>query len=336
MNGFRTPADAEDLIEDEAGSRIERCARAGAGLAGMRADAAVAKLFPEFSRSRLAEWIRDGALRFDGRVLRPKDILRGGENAELSVLLESADDAQPEPIPIRVRYEDADLLVIDKPAGLVVHPGAGNPRGTLVNALLHHDPGLRHLPRAGIVHRLDKDTTGLMVVARTLPTHTALVALLAAREVHRQYLAVAVGECIAGATIDAPIDRHPRDRLKMAVREDGRHAVTHYRVRERFPGHCALECRLETGRTHQIRVHLAHIGHPIVGDPLYGAGPRPPRGASARLLAMLHGFRRQALHAERLAFVHPMSGQAIAVEAPPPADLVALLDTLRAERDATA
>ncbi len=336
MNGLLTPADLEDLGEDEAGTRVERQARADASLAGMRADAAAARLFPEFSRSRLAEWIRDGALRFDGRVLRPKDALRGDETATLSVLLVDVDDARPEPIPLVVRYEDADLLVIDKPAGLVVHPGAGNPHGTLVNALLHRDPALRQLPRAGIVHRLDKDTTGLMVVARTLAAHTALVAKLAAREVHRQYLAVVVGECIAGGSVDAPIDRHPRDRLKMAVREDGRHAVTHYRLREQFPGHTALECRLETGRTHQIRVHMAHIGHPIVGDPLYGPGPRPPRGASARLVEALRGFRRQALHAERLGFAHPIDGRPVEVEAPPPADLVALLDALRAERDRAA
>ena len=218
----------------------------------------------------------------------------------------------------------------------MVHPGAGNPAGTLVNALLHRDPGLAVLPRAGIVHRLDKDTSGVMVVARTLPAHTALVAQLSAREVHRQYLAVVVGALVSGGTADAPIDRHPRDRLRMAVRDDGREAVTHYRLRERFRAHTALECRLETGRTHQIRVHMAHLKHPIVGDPLYGGALKLPKGASPELAGALRGFRRQALHAEVLEFAHPTTGEPLRCSAPVPADMQGLLAVLRADAQAAA
>jgi 23S rRNA pseudouridine1911/1915/1917 synthase len=224
--------------------------------------------------------------------------------------------------------------VLDKPAGLVVHPGAGNPTGTLVNALLHRDASLHTLPRAGIVHRLDKDTSGVMVVARTLPAQTALVEQLSSREVHRQYLAVVVGAMVSGGTANAPIDRHPRDRLKMAVRDDGRDAVTHYRLRERFRAHTALECRLETGRTHQIRVHMAHIRYPIVGDPLYGGPLKLPKGASEELVAALRGFRRQALHAETLEFRHPVGGEPIRVSAPVPADMLELMAALRADTEA--
>ncbi|MBN8799951.1 MAG: RluA family pseudouridine synthase, partial [Stenotrophomonas nitritireducens] len=206
---------------------------------------------------------------------------------------------------------------------------AGNPTGTLVNALLFRDPSLASVPRAGVVHRLDKDTSGVMVVARTLQAQTALVEQLSAREVHRQYLAVVSGALVSGGTADAPIDRHPRDRLRMAVREDGRDAVTHYRLRERFRAHTALECRLETGRTHQIRVHMAHLKHPIIGDPLYGGALKLPKGATDGLVAQLRGFKRQALHAETLEFVHPITGEAIRNSAPVPADMLALMKALR-------
>ena len=296
---------------------------------GRRFDAVLAELFPEYSRSRLAEWIKSGDALLDGRQARPRDPVRGGERVVLTAALEIQTRSEPEDIALDILYEDADVFVIDKPAGLVVHPGAGNPAGTLVNALLHRDPGLATLPRAGIVHRLDKDTSGVMVVARTLPAHTSLVEQLSAREVHRQYLAVVVGSLVSGGTVNAPIDRHPRDRLRQAVREDGRDAVTHYRLRERFRAHTLLECRLETGRTHQIRVHMAHIKHPIVGDPLYGGPLKLPKGATDALVESLRGFKRQALHAETLEFAHPVSGEPIRCSTPMPADMHALVGTLR-------
>ncbi|MGN7917433.1 MULTISPECIES: 23S rRNA pseudouridine(1911/1915/1917) synthase RluD [Lysobacter] len=304
--------------------------------AGRRFDAVLAELFPDYSRSRLATWIKSGDARLNGREVRPRDPVQGGESVELTVVLDIQTRAEAEDIALDVLYEDADVIVLDKPAGLVVHPGAGNHAGTLVNALLHRDPGLATLPRAGIVHRLDKDTSGVMVVARTLPAHTSLVEQLSAREVHRQYLAVVVGALVSGGTANAPIDRHPRDRLRMAVREDGRDAVTHYRLRERFRAHTLLECRLETGRTHQIRVHMAHLKHPIVGDPLYGGPLKLPKGATDGLVEALRGFKRQALHAETLEFVHPVSGEPIRCTAPVPADLRHLVAELSADTRAAA
>lgn len=302
--------------------------------AGRRLDAVLAGLFPEYSRSRLAEWIKSGDVLVDGQPARPRDAVRGGETVSLQAVLSVQTHAVAEDIALDILYEDADVFVLDKPAGLVVHPGAGNPAGTLVNALLYRDPALETLPRAGIVHRLDKDTSGVMVVARTLEAHTALVAQLSAREVHRQYLAVVTGAMVAGGTATAPIDRHPRDRLKMAVREDGREAVTHYRLRERFRAHTALECRLETGRTHQIRVHMGHIRHPIVGDPVYGGQLKLPKGATDELAGALRGFRRQALHAEVLEYAHPRSGEPVRVSAPVPADMRQLLRLLREDTQA--
>ena len=304
--------------------------------AGRRLDAVLAELFPEYSRSRLSAWIKSGDVRVDGAPARPRDPVRGGETVALAVVEDVQTHAVAEDIPLVVLYEDEHLFVLDKPAGLVVHPGAGNPAGTLVNALLHRDPGLDRLPRAGIVHRLDKDTSGVMVVARTLPAQTALVAQLSAREVHRQYLAIVVGALVSGGTAAAPIDRHPRDRLRMAVREDGKDAVTHYRLRERFRAHTALECRLETGRTHQIRVHMAHLKHPIVGDPLYGGPLKLPKGASDALIAALRGFKRQALHAEVLEFAHPISGEPVRCAAPVPDDMQSLMRLLREDAAAHA
>jgi 23S rRNA pseudouridine1911/1915/1917 synthase len=240
----------------------------------------------------------------------------------------------PQDIHLDVLYEDADLLVIDKHPGLVVHPGAGNASGTLVNALLHRHPELAALPRAGIVHRLDKETSGALIVARTLRAHTALVEQLAERDIHRQYEAVVNGVLVAGGTVNAPLDRHPVDRLKRAVVEDGKPAVTHYRVRERFRAHTHIECVLETGRTHQIRVHMAHVRHPLVGDPLYGGSMRLPKGSTADLGDTLRGFRRQALHAEKVEFAHPAGGATVSVQAPRPADLARLLDALRGDAQA--
>jgi 23S rRNA pseudouridine1911/1915/1917 synthase len=304
--------------------------------AGRRFDAVLADLFPDYSRSKLSTWIKSGDARLDGQTARPRDPVRGGETVTVTAVLEVQTHSEPEDIALDVLYEDEHVLVINKPAGLVVHPGAGNPAGTLVNALLHRDPSLATLPRAGIVHRLDKDTSGVMVVARTLPAHTALIEQLSGRQVHRQYLAVVVGALVSGGTANAPIDRHPRDRIRMAVREDGKDAVTHFRLRERFRAHTLLECRLETGRTHQIRVHMAHLKHPIIGDPLYGGSLKLPKGASPELIEALRGFRRQALHAETLEFAHPVTGEPIRCSAPMPADMQALVKVLHDDSKAAA
>ena len=297
--------------------------------AGRRLDAVLAEIFPQYSRSRLSAWIKTGDVSVDGAQVRGRDAVRGGEQVILTAIQDTQTHALPEDIPLDVLYQDADVFVINKPAGLVVHPGAGNPTGTMVNALLHLDPALELLPRAGIVHRLDKDTSGVMVVARTLEAHTSLVAQLSSREVHRQYLAIVVGALVSGGTATGAIDRHPRDRLRMAVREDGKDAVTHFRLRERFRTHTALECRLETGRTHQIRVHMAHLKHPIVGDPLYGGSFKLPKGASEEFIAGLRGLKRQALHAEVLEFMHPVTGEPVRTSAPIPADMQNLLRLLR-------
>jgi 23S rRNA pseudouridine1911/1915/1917 synthase len=301
--------------------------------AGRRLDQSLAALFPQYSRARLAAWIRSGAVRVDGAHAAPRLLLRGGEQVLIVAELEAEVAMAPEAIDLDIRHEDADLLVLNKPAGLVVHPGAGNAAGTLQNALLHHDPALAVLPRAGIVHRLDKDTSGLMVVAKSVPAYTALVAMLSAHQVLRQYEAVVLGALIAGGTVDAPLGRHPVDRLRQAVRDgdNGKRAVTHYRLRERYRKHSLVQCNLETGRTHQIRVHMAHAGHALVGDPLYGGGLKLPRGASPALAEALRGFRRQALHAERLAFAHPLSGEPLAFEAVRPADMQVLIDALRGD-----
>ena len=306
------------------------------GLAGRRFDQALAELFPDYSRSRLTAWIKSGAALLDGKVVAPRHIVHGGEQVALTVRIEREIGAAPEAIELDIRHEDADVIIVNKPPGLVVHPGAGNPSGTLQNALLHHDPGLAGIPRGGIVHRLDKDTSGLMVVARSLRAHTSLVAQLAARSAHRQYAAIVYGAMVAGGKVDAAIGRHMHDRLKQAVREDGRDAVTHYRVRERFRSMTLIECRLETGRTHQIRVHMAHARHPLVGDTQYGGLLKLPKGASPEFVAALRAFRRQALHAERLEFAHPEDGRAVAFEAEPPADMEALLAALREDARAHA
>ena len=296
--------------------------------AGRRFDAVLAELFPDYSRSRLSAWIKAGDVLLDGEQVIPRHTVHGGEIVELNVRMQREVKANPEDIQLDIRYEDDDLIVVNKPPGLIVHPGAGNPDGTLQNALLHHDAGLAGIPRAGLVHRLDKNTSGLMVVARSLRAHTALVEQLSARSVHRQYEALVYGSMVAGGRIDQPIGRHPVDRLRQAVREDGRDAVTHYRLREKFRVMTLVECRLETGRTHQIRVHLAHIRHPIVGDLAYG-NLRLPKAATPELIEALRGFRRQALHAERLEFQHPASGETMSFEATRPADMDALIAAVR-------
>lgn len=291
--------------------------------AGMRLDAALAKVFPEHSRSRLQGWLREGRIRIDGGAADAKRKVYGGERIDLDLPPPATESAGAEDIALPIVYEDADLIVIDKPAGLVVHPGSGNASGTLMNALLHHAPQLAQVPRAGIVHRLDKDTSGLLVVARTLTAQTDLVRQLQARSVKRHYLALALGAVARDGSVDAPIGRHPVQRTKMAVVGSGREARTHYAVRERF-AHCTLvECRLETGRTHQIRVHMASLGHPLVGDQTYGRR----KSGDARL----DGFARQALHAWKLALIHPRSSAEMSWEAPLPADFAALLEDLRHE-----
>lgn len=298
-------------------------------LAGRRLDQALAQMFPEYSRSRLKAWLLNGAVLVDGELWRPRDRVAGGETVELQVVPEVAVRAGPEVIPLDVVFEDDALLVVNKPVGLVVHPGAGNVTGTLMNGLLHHAPSLEQLPRAGIIHRLDKDTSGLLLVAKTLPSHTALVRSLAEREISRQYLAVCNGVLTGGGTIDAPIARHPVDRTRMAVRESGKPAVTHYTVIERFRAHTYINVVLDTGRTHQIRVHFAYRRHALVGDPVYGGRLALPAGASEQLIKALREFRRQALHARRLEFAHPASGEMLCLEAPPPTDFELLLRTLR-------
>ncbi len=300
-------------------------------LAGLRFDQALAKALPQYSRARLQGWIETGDVEVDGRRLRGKDKVLGGERVRIHAQLEASAQVEAEALPLEVVFKDRALFVINKPPGLVVHPGAGNVRHTLQNALLALDPKLAWVPRAGIVHRLDKDTSGLLVVARTPEAHTALVAALAEHEVKRHYLAVCTGVMTAGGTVDEPIGRHRTQRTRMSVRADGRPAVTHYRVVKRFRGHTLVRAQLETGRTHQIRVHLAHIGFPVAGDPLYGGRRRLPAGSSPNLVTELNAFRRQALHAAHLALVHPTTGRAIEWDAPLPEDMTRLLSALEAD-----
>jgi 23S rRNA pseudouridine1911/1915/1917 synthase len=305
-----------------------------AELAGQRLDSALARLMPEHSRTRIKGWIEAGQVLVGRLPCKPRDVVEAGSriNVRMSVS-EPRTEVLPETIPLNLVHEDRDVLVVDKPVGLVVHPGAGNPTHTLQNALLGMDPSLASLPRAGIIHRLDKDTSGLLVVARTPEAHTSLSRQLLARTVSRDYVAVCGGVMTSGGTIDEPIGRHRTDRLRMAVRNSGRPATTHYRIIERFRAHTFVSVKLETGRTHQIRLHLSHIKYPIVGDPVYGGRFALPRGATPPLIDMLRGFKRQALHAAALAFDHPRSGKRLSLESPLPADYTALLAVLREDAD---
>lgn len=308
---------------------FELSAQVPLSMSGMRFDQVASELFPDFSRSRLQSWIKDGQLKVDGRTTKPKEKLIGGEVLDLNAELEAQGTWQPEEITLDIVHEDEHLMIINKQAGLVVHPAAGNQTGTLLNALLNHVPELINLPRAGIVHRLDKETTGLMVVAKTLEAHTDLVEQLADRTVSREYEAVAVGVMTGGGTVDAPMGRHPTQRKLMAVLSSGgKRAVTHYRVVKRYPHHTHIRVKLETGRTHQIRVHMAHIGFHLVGDATYGKRFKIPKGATTHLIDTLKAFPRQALHAAKLGLEHPGTGEYTEWTAPVPADFRNLLDAL--------
>ena len=296
--------------------------------AGQRLDQALAQIFSEHSRSRLQTWIRAGQVTVDQQAVNQRHILNGGEQIQIDAELEVQVESQAEAIELDILFEDEHLLVINKPAGLVTHPGAGNQDGTLLNALLHHHQDQALVARAGIVHRLDKDTSGVMMVAKTPEAHTQLVEALQARSIKRQYQALVRGTFTAGGHVDQPIGRHPKHRTRMAVVHSGKPALTHYRVAQRFRDFTLLNCELETGRTHQIRVHMAHIHHPLVGDPLYGGRFQRPKGCSETLALQLQNFQRQALHAWKLSFDHPMQGEPLEFTVALPQDMQNLLDLL--------
>ncbi len=327
----------DDVLPDDFGlqahpaTHIVKTAVIDESLVGLRFDQVAASLFSEFSREKIKEWMLAGHLTFDGRTVKPKSRALGGEQLLLDVTLEAQTRSLPEEMTLDIIFEDEQIIVINKPVGLVVHPGVGNWSGTLVNGLLHHDSRLAELPRAGLVHRIDKDTSGLLVIAKTLVVQHSLSQQLADKTVFRVYDAVTVGHVIAGGTIDEPIRRHSVDRLKMTVQHGGRDSVTHYRVTERFGSHTLLRVQLETGRTHQIRVHMAHIGFPLVGDATYGGRARLPRGITAELIQTLQQFKRQALHARELGLIHPVSGEEMHFEAPWPDDFTHLVKMLRKE-----
>jgi 23S rRNA pseudouridine1911/1915/1917 synthase len=312
--------------------RVELQASVPQELHGNRLDQAAAQLFPQYSRSRLQEWIKKGALSMDGTQCRPRDKVVSGASLQINAELESEVSWQAEDIALDMVYEDAAILVVNKPAGLVVHPAAGHADGTLVNALLAHAPELAQLPRAGIVHRLDMDTSGILVVARTLSAHHHLVGQLQERSIKREYVAVCIGALTGGGRVDEPMGRHPRQRKKMAVLSaGGKTAITHYRVAQRFGHHTRVTVNLETGRTHQIRVHMAHRRYPLIGDQMYGGRPRIPKGASDELIDTLRKFPRQALHARSLGLIHPDSGDAVQFECSLPEDILNLIAVLEKE-----
>ena len=299
---------------------------------GQRLDQTLAELFPEYSRSRLKTWIEADLVKLNDRITNiPREKVLGGEKIEITVEVEDETRFEPENIPLNIVYEDDDIIVINKPKDLVVHPGAGNPNGTVLNALLYHYPPIAEVPRAGIVHRLDKDTTGLMVVAKTIPAQTKLVRDVQKRKITREYEAVASGIMTKGGTVDQPMARHATKRTLMAVHPMGKPAVTHYRIMENYRNYTRLRLRLETGRTHQIRVHMAHIAHPLLGDQTYGGRPRPPKNASEDFMEVLRNFKRQALHAVMLRLAHPITGEMMEWYAPLPDDFVELLNALKAD-----
>ena len=326
-----TPRESQRLEEEVFEEKESISAGVTEALHGFRLDAAAATLFPDFSRSRLAEWVKAGRLRRNGNMAKPREKVVVGDRLVLQPEYDDRVDWGPEHLPVDILYEDDHLIVLNKPMGLVVHPAAGHHSGTLVNRLLAHAPDMAALPRGGIVHRLDKDTSGIMLAARSPLAHKSLVAQLADRSLSRRYSAVCRGTFTGGGTIEGPIGRHPTSRTKMAVVPDGRPAVTHYRIAQRFGAHTHLDVSLESGRTHQIRVHFAWRKHPLVGDPVYGGRASRPAGASDRLLDELSGFNRQALHARELTFTHPESMERLTFSADIPPDLAALLTCLEAE-----
>lgn len=305
-------------------------------LGGKRLDQVLAQLFPDYSRSRIKTWILDDKITVDGEIFNiPREKLLGGEVVAVETTIEAPREYEAQDIKLNIVYEDDDILVINKPMGLVVHPGAGNPDGTVLNALLHHFPDIINVPRAGIVHRLDKDTTGLMVVAKTIQAQTHLVKALQKREnFTREYEALCNGTMTAGGMVEKAIGRHPTQRTHMAVHEMGKPAITHYRVAEKFRAHTRLRLRLETGRTHQIRVHMAYLNHPLIGDQSYGGRPRPPKGATPELFELLRSFKRQALHAVKLSIAHPITGEMMTWQAPIPDDMVQMTQALREDTKA--
>lgn len=313
-------------------SAIQLQAIVPAHLDNKRLDKAVAELFSEYSRSRLQNWIREGKILVDGKIKRPRDLVHAAEEIRVDALLLPQEIWKAQEIALDIIYEDEALLVINKPVGLVVHPAAGNPDNTLVNALLNHSPALNQIPRAGVVHRLDKDTSGLLVIAKTLVAHTHLVKQLQERTVEREYDAIVCGHLISGGTVDAPIGRHPGQRTKMSVNEMGKTAITHYRVVERFGAYTRIKVKLETGRTHQIRVHMAHIHHPLLGDKAYGHRLKLPKNASESLIQALRNFKHQALHAARLGLIHPVTQQYVEWEVNVPNDMKELIEILRKEK----
>ncbi|MXX05445.1 MAG: 23S rRNA pseudouridine(1911/1915/1917) synthase RluD [Gammaproteobacteria bacterium] len=310
-------------------NRIVRRETVSDSLAGLRLDRAAADLFPEFSRSRLQLWIKSGSLTVNSQNMKQKDRLQAGDVIEIDAELATNDELTAEAMELDVRFEDEHFLIVNKPKNLVVHPAAGHHEGTLLNGLLHSYPELAQLPRAGIIHRLDKDTTGLMLIARTLRAHTELVRQLQERRIERVYQALVHGVLTAGGTVDQPMGRHPVHRTRMAVVGEGKPARTHYRVLERFPAHTHVEISLETGRTHQIRVHMAWLGYPVLGDRTYGGRPKPPAAFPPELTAALGAFGRQALHAYRLSLIHPANKEKISVDMKLPPDMQNLLELLK-------
>ena len=297
-------------------------------MAGMRLDQVLAELFSDYSRSKLQVWLKSGRVVVNGLQLKAKDKLEGGEEIELDAEPEVVITSEPEEIPLDIVFEDESLIIVNKPAGLVVHPAVGNWHGTLVNALLNHESQLENLPRAGIVHRIDKDTSGLLMIAKTLQAHNSLTQQLQERAIHREYLAITRGRMTAGGTVDEPIARHPTDRKRYTVKESGKFAVTHYRVVQRFTRHTLIQVKLETGRTHQIRVHMAHIRFPLLGDQVYGGRFQMPPSCNERLANALRQFKRQALHAAKLGLNHPVTGEYCEWEQPLPDDMADLLAAL--------